>query len=55
MIETGGIRAAAGIGIQIMIPQWFGPVPMRFELAAPFLKSGDDDTQVFSFSVGALF
>ena len=55
MIDTGGIRAAAGIGIQIMIPQWFGPVPMRFELAAPFLKSGDDDTQVFSFSVGALF
>jgi outer membrane protein insertion porin family len=55
MIETGGIRAAAGIGIQIMIPQWFGPVPMRFELAAPFLKSDDDDTQVFSFSAGALF
>jgi len=55
MIETGGIRAAAGIGIQIMLPQWFGPVPMRFELAAPFLKSDDDDTQVFSFSAGALF
>jgi hypothetical protein len=36
MIETGGIRASVGIGVQIMIPQWFGPVPMRFELAAPF-------------------
>jgi outer membrane protein insertion porin family len=55
MVETGGIRAAAGIGIQILIPQWFGPVPMRFELAAPFLKNGEDKTQVFSFSVGALF
>ncbi|MDD5133923.1 MAG: BamA/TamA family outer membrane protein [Phycisphaerae bacterium] len=55
MIETGGIRASAGIGFQIMIPQWFGPVPMRFELAYPFMKSGDDDTQFFSFSVGSLF
>jgi outer membrane protein assembly factor BamA len=55
LIETGGIRASGGIGIQIMIPQWFGPVPMRFELAAPFLKDDDDDTQIFSFSVGALF
>ena len=55
MIETGGIRASAGIGIQILIPQWFGPVPMRFELTAPFLKSGEDDTQVFSFSIGSLF
>ncbi|MCE5340936.1 MAG: BamA/TamA family outer membrane protein [Planctomycetaceae bacterium] len=55
MIETGGIRASVGIGVQIMIPQWFGPVPMRFELAAPFMKDGDDDTQIFSFSAGALF
>jgi outer membrane protein insertion porin family len=55
IIETGGIRASVGIGVQIMIPQWFGPVPMRFELAAPFLKDENDDTQIFSFSAGALF
>jgi len=55
LIETGGVRASAGIGIQIMIPQWFGPVPMRFELGVPFLKNGDDETQIFSFSAGALF
>ncbi|MEN6386601.1 MAG: BamA/TamA family outer membrane protein [Phycisphaerales bacterium] len=55
IVETGGVRASVGIGIQIMIPQWFGPVPMRFELAAPFLKDEDDDTQIFSFSAGALF
>lgn len=54
-VSTGGYRAAAGIGVQIMIQQWFGPVPMRFELAAPFMKSGDDDTRTFSFSVGRLF
>jgi outer membrane protein assembly complex protein YaeT len=54
-IDTGGYRVGAGAGIQIMIPQWFGPVPMRFELAAPLMKSEGDKTQAFSFSVGALF
>jgi outer membrane protein assembly factor BamA len=55
IIDTGGIRASAGIGIQILIPQWFGPVPMRFELASPFMKSDEDVTQMFNFSVGSLF
>jgi len=55
MIETGTPRTAIGTGIQIQIPQWFGPVPMRFELAAPITKDDEDDTRVFSFSVGALF
>ena len=55
MVDDGGVRAAAGTGIQILIPQWFGPVPMRFEIATPFMKDGDDETQVFSFSVGRLF
>ena len=54
-IDSGNCRAAVGTGIQIMIPQWFGPVPMRFEIAVPLMKDGDDDTQVFSFSVGRLF
>jgi outer membrane protein insertion porin family len=50
-IDTGTYRAAVGAGIQIMIP-WFGEVPMRFELATPIMKDNDDDTQVFSFSIG---
>ena len=54
-IDTGGIRVGAGAGVQILIPQWFGPVPMRFELAAPLMKDEGDETQVFSFSVGSLF
>jgi outer membrane protein insertion porin family len=55
MIDTGGYRAAVGTGLQILIPQWFGPVPMRLELAAPVMKSKKDKTQIFSFSVGRLF
>jgi len=55
LIDDGGPRASVGTGIQILIPQFFGPVPMRFELAAPFMKDDEDDTQAFSFSMGALF
>ncbi|MHC5074990.1 MAG: outer membrane protein assembly factor BamA [Planctomycetota bacterium] len=54
-IDTGSYRAAIGAGIQILIPQWFGPVPMRFELASSILDDDLDETQAFSFSVGRLF
>lgn len=54
-IETGPMRSSIGTGVQILIPQFFGPVPMRFQLAAPITKDDQDDTQVFSFTVGALF
>lgn len=54
-VETGPYRMSLGAGIQIRIPHWFGPVPMRFELAAPLKKDDDDETQVFSFSIGRLF
>ncbi|MHC4075780.1 MAG: outer membrane protein assembly factor BamA [Planctomycetota bacterium] len=54
-IDTGNYRVALGAGLQIMIPQWFGPVPMRFEFAAPLNKADGDETQVFSFSIGKLF
>jgi outer membrane protein insertion porin family len=55
VIDTGGYRAAVGTGIQIKLPQWFGPVPMRFELAVPIRKDDEDDMRVFSFSAGRLF
>ncbi len=54
-IDTGNYRAAVGTGIEIKIPRWFGPVPMRFSIAAPLMKDDNDDTEVFSFSVGRLF
>ncbi len=54
-IDTGPYRAAVGGGIQIMIPQVFGPVPMRFSIAAPLNKDDEDETQSFSFFMGRLF
>jgi len=54
-IDTGPYRAAVGGGIQVMIPQVFGPVPMRFSLASPLNKDDDDETQSFSFFMGRLF
>lgn len=54
-IDSGPYRVSVGTGIQILLPQWFGPVPMRFEIAAPVMKDNADDTQIFSFSVGRLF
>ena len=54
-IDTGPYRAAVGAGIQIMIPQVLGPVPMRFSIATPLKKDDDDETQSFSFFMGRLF
>lgn len=55
LIDSGGWRLSAGLGIQILIPQWFGPVPMRFEYGYPIRYDVNDDTRRFSFSMGALF
>jgi len=54
-IDSGTIRASVGTGVQIMIPHWFGPTPMRFELATPISKENEDEEQVFSFSVARFF
>jgi outer membrane protein assembly factor BamA len=54
-VDTGPYRVSIGAGLQIQMPQWFGPVPMRFELGFPLIKGSEDNTQVFSFSVGRLF
>ncbi|MFH1718625.1 MAG: POTRA domain-containing protein [Planctomycetota bacterium] len=54
-VDTGRYRAAVGTGIQIIIPQLLGPMPMRFELAWPFMKDDEDETRVFSFRMGSLY
>jgi len=42
-------RASIGAGIRLYIDQ-FGPVPVAFDFAFPFLKEDGDDEQVFSFA-----
>jgi outer membrane protein assembly factor BamA len=54
-VETGQYRLSIGTGIQILIPQIFGQIPMRFEIAFPLLKDKDDETQFFSFSQPGMF
>lgn len=54
-IDTGRYRVSLGTGLQIMVPQLFGDVPMRFEIAAPVLEDDDDKEQVFSFSAAGMF
>lgn len=47
-------RAAVGVGARLYI-QYFGPIPLSFDLAFPISKDSQDDTQIFSFSFGTTF
>ena len=47
-------RVSAGFGIRWIIPL-FGPVPMSFDFGFPLNKDDEDDTQIFSFSLGFTF
>ncbi|MCH8215301.1 MAG: outer membrane protein assembly factor BamA [Planctomycetes bacterium] len=55
VVDTGGWRYSVGTGIQILVPQWFGPVPMRFEFGVPLRKDEKDDVRQFNFTMGRLF
>ncbi|MCP4374823.1 MAG: outer membrane protein assembly factor BamA [bacterium] len=47
-------RSSIGFGIRWIVPL-FGPMPMSFDFAIPLSKDPQDDTQVFSFSLGWMF
>jgi len=47
-------RISAGFGLRWTMPL-FGPVPMSFDFGFPLSKDKDDETQVFSFSLGWSF
>ncbi|MFC1764021.1 outer membrane protein assembly factor BamA [Planctomycetota bacterium] len=55
VVQTGGWRLSSGVGLQILVPQWFGPVPMRFEYGYPIRSDDSDETRRFNFSMGAMF
>ena len=47
-------RAAAGVGLRWTIPL-FGPIPLSFDFGFPLNQASDDDTQIFSFTIGWTF
>lgn len=47
-------RAAIGGGVRLHL-DFFGPVPLEFDIAVPVLQDEDDRDQVFSFFIGATF
>ncbi|HNQ24490.1 MAG TPA: outer membrane protein assembly factor BamA [Phycisphaerae bacterium] len=47
-------RASVGTGIRLTL-NFFGPLPLEFDLAAPIAKDGDDEEQWFSFYIGSAF
>ena len=54
-VDTGPYRVSTGGGLQIMVPQFLGPVPIRFTFAKPLRKDKYDDTQSFNFVMGGMF
>ena len=48
------IRADAGVGIRLTLP-FFGQLPLAVDVAFPFLKQAEDETQLISFSLGIPF
>ncbi len=53
-LEIRDWRVAVGTGIRLQI-EFFGPVPLEFDVAVPVIKDQDDEDQVFSFFIGATF
>lgn len=55
VIDTGGFRYSVGAGVQILIPQFFQQIPMRFEYGIPLREDDHDDVREFNFSMGGMF
>jgi len=47
-------RASVGVGVRLYL-DYFGPIPIAFDLAWPIAADDDDDEQVFNFSFGTTF
>ncbi len=52
--ELSDWRVSIGAGVKLQV-DYFGPVPLEFDIAAPVIRDGDDDEQIFSFFIGAAF
>ncbi|MBT3278346.1 MAG: outer membrane protein assembly factor [Phycisphaerales bacterium] len=47
----GDFRASVGFGLRVQVPM-LGPVPMALDFGFPISKQGEDDKQLFSFTIG---
>lgn len=47
-------RATVGVGLRVNL-EFFGPIPLIFDLGMPFSSDENDQKQVFNFSFGASF
>jgi outer membrane protein insertion porin family len=52
--ELTSWRVSVGAGVRLII-NFFGPVPLEFNVAAPVLSDDEDDTQIFSFAFRTAF
>jgi outer membrane protein assembly complex protein YaeT len=52
--EITTYRTAVGVGLRWFIP-FMGPVPITLDFAVPVTKDNQDDTRVFSFTIGWSF
>ncbi|CAN5643274.1 outer membrane protein assembly factor BamA [soil metagenome] len=50
-VRIGTIRSSIGAGVRLTLP-FLGQVPIAIDFAIPLTKSGEDDTQIISFSLG---
>jgi outer membrane protein insertion porin family len=53
-IGIDNYRVAVGTGLRWTVPM-MGPVPIHLNLAVPVVKNDDDDTELFSISLGFTF
>lgn len=54
-VSSGPYRVSVGTGLQVIVPQFLGPVPIRFTFADPIRKDDYDEKQSFSFFMGGMF
>lgn len=52
--HVDGLRASIGFGFRVKVPA-LGPVPLALDFGIPVRKEDEDETQIFSFSLGRGF
>ena len=51
--KFGTVRASAGFGVRLTLP-FFSQFPLALDFGIPIRKNAQDDTRIFSFSLGTV-